>query len=271
MPLHDPELLHWQEAVQKAILSPASDLKAQLACLLRMGGAGPQQRIDVYVDAYVLRLAEALRTNYPALHQLLGDNEFDRMACHYLAAHPSSHTSIRWFGQHLSTFLRTESPYANIPSIAELAEFEWALRHTIDAADAALITLEKLQAIEPESWATLTFSLHPALSILLFEWNSPQIWSALVADEQVPDPAPQSMHWLVYRQPNLVSGWRSASILEIHALNCIDRGNSFADLCEALDHEAEDIDSIPLLAATFLKSWVEQGLVATRQPTRQKD
>lgn len=190
MQLHDPELLHWQEAVQKAILSPTSDLKAQLACLLRMGGAGPQQRIGVYVDAYVLRLAEALRTNYPALHQLLGDNEFDRMACHYLAAHPSSHTSIRWFGQQLSTFLRTESPYANIPSIAELAEFEWALRHTIDAADAALITLETLQAIEPESWATLTFSLHPALSILLFEWNSPQIWSALVADEQVPDPAP---------------------------------------------------------------------------------
>jgi hypothetical protein len=271
MLLHESDLLHWQQAVQNAILSPASDLKAQLAHLLRTDGASPQQRIAVYVDAYVLRLAEALRTNYPALHQLLGDNEFDRMACRYLAVHPSSHASIRWFGQHLSKFLGMEPPYANIPSIAELAEFEWALRHTIDAADAALITLDRLQAIEPESWATLTFSLHPALSILHFEWNSPQIWSALMADEQVPDPAPQSMHWLVYRQLNLLTGWRSASTLEIHALNCIDRGNSFADLCEALEHEAEDIDSIPLLAATLLKSWVEQGLVATRQSTHQKD
>ena len=270
MRLHEPELVHWQEATQKAILSPGSDLTAQLARLLRVGEASPQQRIGVYIDAYVLRLAEALRTNYPAVHQLLGDNEFERMACRYLATHPSSHTSIRWFGQHLSRYLRTEPPYANIPSIAELAEFEWALRHTIDAADAELITLETLQAIGPESWATLTFSLHPALSILLFEWNSPQIWSALMADEQVPDPAPLSMHWLVYRQPNLVTGWRSASILEIHALACIDRGGSFADLCEALDYESEDTDSIPLLAATFLKSWVEQGLVATRQPTHQK-
>jgi hypothetical protein len=262
------DLRQWQETVQQSILSPDNGvLKITLAGWLRPNGANNDMRIGVYCDAYVLRLLEALQTNYPALHQLLGDDEFERMSCRYLATHPPSHTSIRWFGLYLSDFLRKELPFANIPSIAELAEFEWALRHTIDAADAEILSVESLQVIAPESWATLTFSLHPSLSILLFQWNAPQIWNALLAEEPLPDPVAQTMHWLVYRQPNLVTGWRSATSVEIAALNSINLGLNFADLCEELGHLIDDIDSIPLMAATFLKSWVEHGLIAQPQQT----
>lgn len=268
MPQPELELLQWQETIQQTILSPDNGvLKTTLTGWLRSNGADKEMRIGVYVDAYVLRLLEALRTNYPALHQLLGDDEFDRMACRYLATHPPSHTSIRWFGVHLSDFFRHEAPYVSIPSIAELADFEWALRHTIDAADAEILSVESLQAIAPESWATLTFSLHPSLSILSFQWNTPQIWNALMADDPMPDPVAQTMHWLVYRQSNLVTGWRSATALEIDGLSSINRGLNFSDLCEELGQLLEDIDSIPLTAATFLKSWVEQGLISQRQYT----
>ncbi len=260
-------LQDWQEAVQGAILGPEVSYRSKVTGWLRKDGASPEKRLEVYADAYVLRLQEALRTNYPALHQLLGDDDFDRMACRYLAAHPPSHTSIRWFGFRLSDFLAKEAPYATIPSIAELAEFEWALRHTIDAADADILTLDTLQTIEPQSWATLTFALHPSLSVLFFQWNAPQLWNALTADEQLPEPVAQPMHWLVYRQPNLVTGWRSATALEIAALNSIRRGMNFADLCEELSDGLDDTDSTPLTAAIFLKSWVEQGLVSARQST----
>ncbi len=266
MPPHELKLQEWQAALQETILSPTTAPKPKLTGWLRQGGANPDRRLGVYVDAYVLRLLEALRSNYPAVHQLLGDTEFDRMACHYLAAHPPSHPSIRWFGLHLSDFLARETPYANIPSLAELAVFEWALRHTVDAADVEILTLEALQVIKPESWAQLTFALHPSLSILFFQWNAPHIWNALTRNENPPEPILQVMHWLVYRQPDLLSGWRSATALEIAALNSVRRGLSFADLCEELGQLVEDIESIPLTAATFLKSWVAQGLLAFRQP-----
>ena len=85
-----------------------------------------------------------------------------------------------------------------------------------------------------------------------------------MADQQLPEPVAQEMHWLVYRQPNLVTGWRSATTAEIVALNSINRGSNFADLCEELGDHIEDAQSIPLVAATFLKSWIEQGLVSAR-------
>lgn len=260
----EPGLQEWQTALQDTILSPASALQTKLKSWIRVDGASPDLRLSVYVDAYVLRLLEALRTNYPAVHQLLGDEEFDRMACRYLAAHPPAKTSIRWFGSLLSDFLGRATPYATIPSMAEVADFEWALRNTIDAADFEILTLDTLQAIDPEVWAQLTFELHPSLSVLCLQWNAPQIWNALTGNETPPQPTLQAMHWLVYRQPDLVSGWRSATELEIAALDCIHRGLSFADLCEALSHLVADIESVPLTAATFLKSWVAQGLLSLR-------
>jgi hypothetical protein len=264
----EPELQAWQAAVQHTILSPDNALRPQLTSWIRVDGAKPDFRLGVYIDAYVLRLLEALRTNYPAVRQLLGDEDFDHMARRYLAAHPPSESSIRWFGVLLSDFLRTATPYADIPSMAELAEFEWALRHTIDAADADILTLDTLQAIEPESWPRLTFALHPSLSILPLQWNAPQIWNALTHNETPPQPTPHAMHWLVYRQPDLVSGWRSATALEIAALDCIRRGLNFADLCEAIARLVTDIESVPLTAATFLKSWVAQGLLSLQKSVR---
>lgn len=262
--ISDIHLRQWQEMVQENILSSNSQSKNELMAQLKCGGAKPEMRLGVYIDAYVLRLLEALRSNYPVLHQLLGDDYFDVMACRYLKMYPPGYASIRWFGDHLSDFLEKEVPYTNVPSIAELAGFEWALRHTIDAADADIVTPEYLQSLAPEVWSDLAFHVHPSLTILKLDWNAPQIWSALSSGADVPEPTRQPGFWLVYRQPNLVSGWRSATPLEVAVLESVHYGLNFADLCEEMCNLVDDVESIPLTAATFLRAWVEQGLLSLR-------
>ena len=37
-------------------------------------------------------------SNYPALHRLLGDQDFGKLCSDYLRQHPPVHASIRWFG-----------------------------------------------------------------------------------------------------------------------------------------------------------------------------
>jgi len=211
-----------------------------------------------------LRLVEALRTNYPAVHQLLGDNDFNALGSRFLRAHPPSHASIRWFGENLASFLRTEEPYNRVPAMADLADFEWALRHTIDAAEAGVLTSEYMESLNPQLWGDLTFGLQPSLTILKLNWNAPQIWRALTEHEPPPAPVQQAGFWFVYRQPDLVSGWRSASALEVAAIQAVDRGLSFAELCEELCNLTDDIDAVPLTAATFLRDWVSQGLLSLR-------
>ena len=61
--------------------------------------------LAVYRDGYVLRLIEALTTDYPGLMAMAGPADFDHMARAYIANHPSHHPSIRWYGKGVADFL----------------------------------------------------------------------------------------------------------------------------------------------------------------------
>ncbi|QBC44535.1 HvfC/BufC N-terminal domain-containing protein [Iodobacter fluviatilis] len=246
----------WQRDLQACILT-ASD---QIQQPLNKGNISREREIAIYADGYFLRLAEALQSNYPALFQILGDDDFYSLARAYLHAHPSSQPSIRWFGNQLATFLAQEAPYASVPIFAELATFEWALRHTIDAADTPLLTLENLQGIPDQDWGLLHFKLHPSLSILSLQWNAPKVWQALMAEETPPEPQIYPQPYLVWRKPDLTINWRSANPAEIHALNLLASGENFSSICEALLND--DINDVPLVAAGFLRVWIEQGIIA---------
>ena len=61
-------------------------------------------RLGIYRDAYRVRLIEALDDIYSVLHKLLGDETFVSLAEMFIAANPSVHRSIRWYGRELADF-----------------------------------------------------------------------------------------------------------------------------------------------------------------------
>ena len=262
MPLQD-----WQREMQDCIIVPQTDRTA-LRAWLHSGSVDVDTQLDIYANAYVLRLSEALRCNYPVLHQALGDEDFDTMAQAYIDRHPSGHTSIRWFGATLASLLRDTQPWRAVPVLSELAVFEWAIRHTVDAADAVRWTVEALLTVPAEKWGKLRFALHPSLSRLSLQWNVPQLMRALTdatESELAPSlvPTVQPGHWLVYRKPDLTSGWHSVSEMEHVALDRLQQGASFGDICVYIAGFTDDEPA--LKAAGMLRCWVELGLLAIRQ------
>ncbi|MEK7796751.1 MAG: DNA-binding domain-containing protein [Pseudomonadota bacterium] len=53
-------------------------------------------RLDIYADAYRLRLIEALEGDFVALQAYVGPERFDEIARAYIEAHPSEHFSLRY-------------------------------------------------------------------------------------------------------------------------------------------------------------------------------
>src|SRR5512137_2036004 len=99
-------------------------------------------RLGIYRNAYRLRLAEVLRTDYEVLHAYLGDELFDALAREYIAAHPSTFRNVRWFGGKLAECLRSAPRFAEHPELADLAQFEWSLGQAFDAPDEDAIGFE---------------------------------------------------------------------------------------------------------------------------------
>lgn len=218
-------------------------------------------RLEIYQNAYLLRLAEALQSNYPSLHAVLGENDFGSMMLAYLDTESPSMASIRWFGSSLSDFLESHPPYQSVPVFADIARFEWALRHTVDAADAVRCSFEEMTRLDAEGWLNLKIGLHPSVSLIEQRWNAAAIVQAVSQDFSIPDPQPDVSNWLIYRAIDGAGSWRSVRQLEWAALSSTLAGISFSALCEIIGTCDIDPSDVAQHAATYLRQWVDEGIV----------
>lgn len=250
-----------QQRFQQHVLVPQSDqLADMIAATPRVSRA---TRLRIYTEAYRLRLAGAMDSDYHQLHVFSGDEAYTSLMHAYIQAYPSRQPSLRRFGEHLPAFLRQTEPYCLHPELAELAEFEWALCHAFDAADAQVVSLEQLTAIAPEAFAALTLGFHPSLKVLSLHCAAPQVWEALNdKPEEAPPPFDWSLEartWLVWRQ-ELRMMFRPAEPDECWALNAFQGGQTFGDVCEGLCRwHAED--RVPQRAVALLQRWLSEQLV----------
>ncbi|MGB5695386.1 MAG: DUF692 family multinuclear iron-containing protein, partial [Polyangiales bacterium] len=224
--------------------------------------ASAHQRLTVYSEAYRLRLLEVLETDFPGLRALLGDEEFDDLGRAYIDAHPSHDPSVRWFGRHMSDYLRAADRYAKQAILVEMAAFEWTQGEVFDAEEARTVVAGDVMAIAPERWSRMRLWMHPSVRSVNLTWNVPALWAAINAEEDPPKPQ-QSDHptaWVLWRR-NLDVHWRSLSVDEAFAIDRAFQNASFGALCEDL-LEWLDPQAAPMRAAALLKQWVSDGLVA---------
>jgi len=244
----------------------------QHAIVARAGGdtllralPGRESLLRIYQHAYTARLAGALRDNFGVLPQVMGDEAFDALAAAYIAAHPSRHPSIRWFGDRLPEFMAAQDALVPHPALIDLARMEWALRCAFDAADAAPIDAGALGAVAADDWPRLVFTPLPSVQWLALQWTVEPVWRALQSVEagdepELPEPVAHAHALLVWRQ-GLENRWRSLDAVPAALLRAALDGKTFAELCEvAAEHVG--VAQAAATALATLQGWLADGLLS---------
>lgn len=225
------------------------------------GGIGSDIRLAIYRNAYRIRLRETIDVDHPVIGSYLGDDLFDQMVDGYIDNHPSSFSSLRQFADALPAFLAEHPPFAEHPQIAELARFERMLLSAFDAADADRLPADHLTTIPAEQWPELHIRFHPSVQLFNTEWNVVEIWQQLKAEQTPPAPEQETAFWLLWRNDERLTEFRSLSPQELVLLQGCLNGHNFAQLCEdLLEHVAED-EVANMLVGTISK-WLQQGLIS---------
>jgi hypothetical protein len=257
------ELARLQGDFQEYLLRGSSAIEAEVLGSARVPVA---TRLGIYAGAYGARLIDALRVSYPALAELLGEEDFEALGAAYVRAHDSPFFSIRHYGDALEAFLGAYPDTAEVALLGELARWEWTLCAVFDAADAEPLDAAALARVAPGEWAALRFAFHPSVRRLALEWNAPQLWKALTDGEERPQlrVVAEPVEWLLWRQ-DLKSYFRSLEPSEAMALDAARAGATFGELCERLAavHGAE---RAPGEAAALLSGWVAAGLLVAATP-----
>ncbi len=253
-------LAELQLALQDFVLDKKVDASA---LTLETPNFSKQERLQIYYEAYRLRLIDALRNDYPALEAYVGDDEFIALATEFIAEYPSHHPSLRWLGEKLPNFLRNHEHWEEHIEAVELAEFEWQQVMAFDAADISLASIDELRTLLPEQWMTLKLELHPSLQLIHCYSNAPTLWNALTKDKSAiaVELTRTAQAWLMWRE-NLQVVYRPIDTVETWTLNAFFTQKNFADVCEGLC-EWIAAEQVPVQVAQYLQHWIRGGLVSS--------
>jgi len=245
----------WQAQFKHYLFSGANE--AQLAnAIADPTGVGAVTRLDVYRNAYYIRLQEALAHDFPALLAVLGDEAFGHQMANYLRSCPSTSPSLRQLGQPLSDWFRKSDKHA----LSDLAALEWAVLAAFDAADVSPLDADDLAMISPGHWNQLRFELQPALSLLQTQSNSHELWAAHRDKRAIPpvrSTTPQ--HLAIWRIPEspIIRLLSKQAFLSLNSLEC---GSTFGDICVRLTAQ-ESVEDVPTVAAQLLLEFVSNGWI----------
>lgn len=218
-------------------------------------------RLEIYANAYRLRLQESLATSYPVLKNYLGSKPFEKLCDVYVNHFPSNYRSIRWFGDQLPLFLQQQLKYKKMPHLSELAAVEWKSAVVFDAENAPILTLSEMASLSPDLWPTVKFIVHPTVQRLHLSWNVVSIWEAMCNEKEPPAliKNKKPVAWILWRK-ELASQFVSVSEDEACAFDAISEGKTFSEMCEALCEFVPEKE-VGQRAALLLKRWITMGLI----------
>ncbi len=147
----------------------------------------PQQRVEIYHDMYLLRMEEALASDYPGIKHFLGDDAFFELVRDYVQRYPSRSYTLNRLGDYLPRFFLDEPAREHAAFLHDLASAELAITQALDEEESPKLTVDQVQAIPPEAWGSAR--LRPSASLRLLELRHPVLEHLDAYKRDLPSPA----------------------------------------------------------------------------------
>lgn len=230
----------------------------------RVAGNGltSEARLRIYRHSCNEIQTAALRTSYPAVLTLVGEDWFDQTARGYRRAYPSDSGNLQKFGTHFGDYLETLPACRSIPYLSDVARLEWLRQQTILAAEAEPMTSEIFaECLRDSDGSSLRIVFHPSVHWLNSRHRVLTIWRFAM------QPSPEQL--TLDGEGENVALWREDGKVAMVApdpasFTCMTALAQNQSLCDAYA-EAAVLDA-DFDFAQCMENLLQHGLVASIRP-----
>ena len=141
-----------------------------LAGLFTGSAANLPERLKIYRNNIISNLTAALRSTYPLIEKLTGEEFTLGLFRAFIHANPPHEASLNRYGAHLDAFIKTFAPAKSLPYLADVARMEWALNEAYYAPDDQPLISADLKTLPRENLADIHLPLRSSVRLLASQW-----------------------------------------------------------------------------------------------------
>jgi hypothetical protein len=216
------------------------------------------ERVGIYRDMYLVRLRDALESDYPGVAHFLGEERFRKLVADYVGAHPSSSYTLNRLGDHFPEYLRA----AAVPRrefVFDLARLELGVTEAFDADETAPLPPQAIASVPAEAWARARLVPIAAFRLLAFHYPV----SAYLQSVKDGTPHPSTRRrdtWVAVYRRNYALSRLDLSREAYRLLSALASGSSLGDAVQSVVAGAQPRRVAEEHLFRWFREWVAEGI-----------
>lgn len=142
------------------------------------------KRFAVYRNNVTVALIEAVKSTFPAVVALVGEDFFAEMARQFVRLTPPHSPLLFDYGRDFPAFIAAFPPAAGLPFLADVARLDRAWLDAYHAADATPFAASALAGCDGDGLMAVRFDACPAMRLVRSDFPLVTIWQAARAGVQ---------------------------------------------------------------------------------------
>jgi hypothetical protein len=147
--------------------------------------AVPARRFAVYRNNVVSGLGKALKSRFPVVEKIVGEEFFAAMARLFVTAQPPRSPLLAAYGDSFPAFIAAFEPAREIPYLADVAQLEAARTRAYHAADAVPIDTSRLTALDSHVVESIRIDMLPSVEIVRSSHPIVTIWAMNSGEQEL--------------------------------------------------------------------------------------
>jgi hypothetical protein len=145
----------------------------------------PTRRFAVYRNNVVAGLVKALKSRFPVVEKIVGEEFFAAMARVFVVERPPRSPVLTTYGDELAAFIAAFEPARELAYLADVARLEAARTRAYHAADATPVNAGRLAALDAHTVDRLRFEMHPSVEIVRSSHPIATIWAMNSGEQEL--------------------------------------------------------------------------------------
>ncbi|HEY2893836.1 MAG TPA: DNA-binding domain-containing protein [Pirellulales bacterium] len=252
------------DALQRWMLGAITESAAaddEATIVLPSSQQSAAERLAVYRNAYLARLLDVLREQFPCLRFAIGDELFDQFLAGYLQQHPPHSYTLARLADNLVDHLDATRPSDWGQFVVELARLEQAIDRIFDGPGPENLPRFKLSTT-PGADVRLAFV--PGFELHDFQYPVSTYYTDWKAGNASTWPGPQPQFLALLRRDYIVRRYELSS-LQFELLDALQRGARLDAALSGVVGETSGVSSIHAVAANvgdWFQFWASEQFFA---------